>query len=119
MSQPTHRHPPSRAHERVCLAQRDHLDSHTDHPSGNAGFERQRAFVWHLSAREWEAGNGGEFVDEATGDKYAPMYNHLVHFGVPRPHRVDAVASHVTDARYSVYGWVITAKVWLSVRPHL
>ena len=89
----------------------DYLDSHTDHPSGNAAYERHRAFVWHLTAKEWADCDGGHFVDEKTGDKYAPVYNALVHFQVPRYHRVEPVASHVRGARYSVYGWVITARV--------
>jgi hypothetical protein len=110
-----------RSHERIIMnfaryRAGDFLDSHTDHPSGNSAYERQRAFVWHLSAASWDESHGGMFVDEGasrggTAKKFAPRYNSLVHFDVPRWHRVEKVATKVRDARYSVYGWVISARL--------
>lgn len=105
-----------RSHERLIMnfaryRAGDYLCSHTDHPSGNGAYERRRAFVWHLSSKEWDESDGGHFVDEKLNVRFAPKWNTLVHFGVPRWHRVDKVARHVKGARYSVYSWIITACV--------
>lgn len=104
------------AHERIIMnfaryEAGDYLESHTDRPSGNAAYERQRAWVWHLSARGWDAARGGEFVDEQTDTRFVPTYNSLVHFRVPRWHRVEPVAPDASEARYTAYGWVITPEV--------
>ena len=88
----------------------DFLDSHNDHPSGNAAYDRHRAWVWHLSDA-WDASFGGAFVDEETETRYFPRFNQIVHFGVPRPHRVERVTKRGA-ARYTAYGWIVTAEVY-------
>ena len=109
------------AHERLLLnfaryAPGDFLDSHTDRPSGNAAYERQRAWVWHLSTPGWGASRGGAFVDEDDSDrKYIPTFNNVVHFPVPRWHRVEPVIvdakTGASEPRYTAYGWIVTAEV--------
>lgn len=101
-------------HERLLLnfaryREGDFLDSHTDRPSGNAAYDRHRAWVWHLS-EGWDESMGGAFVDEETETKYYPSFNRIVHFAVPRSHRVEPVTRRGA-ARYTAYGWVITAEV--------
>jgi Rps23 Pro-64 3,4-dihydroxylase Tpa1-like proline 4-hydroxylase len=103
------------AHEQIIMnfaryRAGDFLDSHTDSPSGNAAYERRRAWVWHLS-EGWSAAKGGAFVDEEADVSYVPTFNTLVHFPVPRYHRVEPVASGVDSARYTAYGWIITPEV--------
>ena len=96
----------------------DFLDSHDDTPSGSNSYERRLAFVWHLSDG-WSSDDGGYFVDEEDGDSltgersYAPVFNTLVYFGVPRLHRVTKVTSN-KKARFAVYGWVATPKILLA-----
>ena len=77
--------------------------------AGKPSYERVRAFVWHLSAGEWTAEDGGQFIDEVTNDHFQPRFNSLVHFGVPRPHRVCEV---MTDRpRFAAYGWIVIPQV--------
>ena len=59
-----------------------YLEAHTDAPSGSASYERVRAFVLHLS-KGFGPGDGGAFIDEETGESFAPAWNTLVHFEVP------------------------------------
>ena len=65
--------------------------------------------MWHLSDA-WDASFGGAFVDEETETRYFPRFNQIVHFGVPRPHRVERVTRRGA-ARYTAYGWIVTAEV--------
>jgi len=88
-----------RSHERLLLnfskyKPGDFLSSHTDSPSGSPAYERKRAWVWHLSDEGWDGeALGGNFLDEVTGVQYAPVYNAIVHFEVPRRHSVEKVLS--------------------------
>ena len=86
----------------------DHLDSHSDIPSGSVCYHRRHAFVWHLSAGDWVQDDGGCFVDEEApqGEQvHVPRYNTIITFPVPRDHRVTPVVAH-GKTRFAAYGWV-------------
>ena len=94
----------------------DFLDSHGDTPSGSKCYERRVAFVWHLS-EGWREEDGGAFVDEeaagtATGERhFAPTFNTLVTFAVPRMHRVTRVKPSARAPRFAVYGWIAAPEI--------
>ena len=110
-------------HERLLInaskyVQGSYLSSHTDAPSGSNSYERVRAFVWHLSKDFCDTKKnkqGGSFVDEESGIKYAPKFNNLVSFSVPRWHSVDTitVGEATNISRISIYGWVVIPKIQL------
>jgi hypothetical protein len=106
-------------HERLLINASKYVDgsylhSHTDAPSGSSSYERVRAFVWHLS-KDFCEQNGGAFVDEESGIKYAPTFNNLVSFSVPRWHSVEkiTVGEHTNVSRMSIYGWIVIPKIQL------
>eukprot|EP00927_Polykrikos_kofoidii_P041758 TRINITY_DN3560_c0_g1_i4.p1 TRINITY_DN3560_c0_g1~~TRINITY_DN3560_c0_g1_i4.p1 ORF type:complete len:461 (+),score=57.92 TRINITY_DN3560_c0_g1_i4:61-1383(+) len=70
---------------------------------GTKTFERQYAAVYYLN-KDWPANSGGLLVDLETGQKYAPEFNTLVVFSVPRMHKVTAIES-ANLQRYSIFGW--------------
>jgi hypothetical protein len=72
---------------------------------------RTIAVVLHLTPYTWpEARNdemGGCFVDHVTGKQYAPQFNSLVAFTVPRQHEVTAVQAAFPGKRLSLFGWFL------------
>jgi hypothetical protein len=66
-------------------------------------FERRLACVYYLN-KDWEAKDGGEFVDSVTGETYLPVFNRFVVFMVPRMHAVAQVKGEGKD-RKSIFGW--------------
>ena len=72
---------------------------------------RTIAVVLHLTPYTWpEARNdemGGLFVDHVAGKRYAPAFNSLVAFTVPRQHEVTAVQAAFPGKRLSLFGWFL------------
>ena len=70
---------------------------------------RTIAVVLHLTPYTWpEARNdemGGLFVDHVAGKQYAPQFNTLVAFTVPRQHEVTPVQAAFPGKRLSLFGW--------------
>lgn len=107
-----------------CYTQGDFLASHRDEDNTGAAFVRARAVIWHLGPRHWQREDGGLLVDEQAGGEtceraLVPRFNAVVHFAVPRSHRVTPVVGR--RRRLALYGWAIaprlpvaTAESWLA-----
>jgi hypothetical protein len=94
------------------------LPPEVDDGAASRSLERSVAVVLHLTAREWRAEHGGEFVDYGPGEggrdgpplrTLTPQYNTLVAFAVPRWHEVLPVADGAPEGgRRSLFGWFYT-----------
>jgi Rps23 Pro-64 3,4-dihydroxylase Tpa1-like proline 4-hydroxylase len=75
-------------------------------PHQDESFERQVAFVWHLT-RDWDSSWGGHLVWCPTGTLIKPMFNCLQLFVVSSTslHFVSVVSGRAQGKRLTVNGW--------------
>ena len=108
----------------MCL-EGDFIEAHDDTAVGEMSIagkqvttERKVALVWHLS-KNFDSDCGGMFVDLDRSDQpceFAPRFNRLVAFVVPRMHAVTPMA---TDrSRFSVFGWLVAPMDGTAVNAH-
>merc|ERR1719316_1432826 len=86
--------------------QGDYIEPHDDAALVTVnGVEHSRdiAIVLHLSQLSLD--DGGSFNDIAGGAVFAPCFNSLIAFRVPRLHEVTTMMA--SAPRYSIYGWFV------------
>lgn len=94
----------------ACYRAGDFLGEHTDATAPEDGRRRAAAFVLNLS-RNWPRDWGGTTMfwnEDSSARAFAPSWNSLLLFSVPRPHSVSQVMCGSISSRVSIAGWVHT-----------
>jgi len=85
----------------------------TEHDDDVAGKQRLAAYVFGFTP-QWRADWGGvlQFIDRDghIAEGYVPKFNVLNLFRVPQKHNVSYVTPAAVQARYSITGWLRSAK---------